>query len=134
MKNKRIFIIEDNALKYVYVERVIKEMGITDIDWAKDSVSAINMIKKAKEADCLYDLVISDMFFDWMGRINPNAGQYVFNEFHKMGINIPTIFCSSDRVNVTGSVGSVHYVPSKDWESDLRALVRKVFASDIISQ
>lgn len=103
MKIKKVLYIEDSITKYMEVFRYLKGQGITTIDWATDTEEALNYVQEAVRAGDPYDLLVSDMHFNYFGENDREAGEKTLKLLHEKGYDIPTIFCSSQNWKVPGS-------------------------------
>ena len=121
MQIKRVLNIEDTAAKYAAVIRALKNCGISNVDRAMTAAEAIEMVETAIADGKPYDLIVSDMYFPKApGEGESYSGEYVQEQLKERGIQIPTILCSSARVNPPGFVGYIHYFPQRnDLDEDM---------------
>jgi len=93
---KRIFVMDDNALKSSQIVRNLKEAGFTDIRIAVTGKEAFDQISKEQP-----DWLICDMQFPWEAGsgINDECGFKLLDTLAENGICIQTIIVSSAKVN-----------------------------------
>ncbi len=122
----KILYIEDSTTKYMDVLQYLKKQGFSKIDWVTNAENAISKIEDAARQGEPYDLLISDMHFDFFGTDDHEAGEKTLNLIRKQGYDIPVIFCSSQNWKVPGSIGNIFYNPRKDWEFEADQLFRMI--------
>ncbi len=126
MDIRKVLYIEDSIEKYMDVCGYLRRQGIPVIDSASDAEDAIRHIEDAAKAGEPYDLLISDMQFNYFGADDREAGEKTMNLLRDKGYEIPVIFCSSENWKIPGAVGCIFYNPRRDWESEADALLKKV--------
>ena len=126
MKIKKVLYIEDNTTKYMAVNRYLGKQKLSTLDWAKKAEEAIEMIEVAIKEGAPYDLIVSDMHFDFFGEDDHDAGEKVMKLLREKGINTPIIFCSSQNWIIPGAVGNIYYNPYRDWEIEADELFKKL--------
>lgn len=128
MQIKRILYIEDNTLKLMSVMKFLRSMDIPQIDTAGNAEKAVKMIVQAHHENRDYDLIVSDMHFDFYGKDDIEAGEKTMKLIREKGIDTPIIFCSSQNWKIPGAVGNIFYNERRDWETEARALFQELFA------
>ncbi|MCD8217117.1 MAG: hypothetical protein LUD01_03575 [Clostridiales bacterium] len=123
---RKVINIEDNAIKHSKIKRELGKSGIKSVAWARNAESGIEMIQMAIDSGEPFDLLVSDMHFDYFGSEDMDAGEKTMHKLWEMGIQIPVIFCSSQNWKIPGSVGTVFYNPNRDWEDDLKMLLDRI--------
>lgn len=126
MNIKRVIYVEDTIEKYMSVHRFLDKQGVTEIEWANNAEEVINKIKEAEDNNAQYDLLLSDMHFNYYGKDDTHAGEKVMNNLREMNINIPVVFCSSQNWKIPGSLGNIFYNPRRDWEDEAEELFREL--------
>lgn len=127
-KIRKVIIIEDSAEKYAAVFLELKKNGITDITHAVNAESGIEKIMEAEKRNEPFDLLLSDMHFDYFGTLDENAGEKTLACLRRCGIQIPVIFCSSKNWQIPGAAGTVFYHPDRMWEEELKNALKKLNA------
>ncbi len=92
MNIKRILIIEDNNTKYIGVSMYLKKYDFDTIDWARNASDAIEQLEDAIQHKAPYDLIISDMHFDFFGTDDHSAGEKTLKLIREKGYTTPVIF------------------------------------------
>ncbi len=128
MNISKVLYIEDSTTKYMDVYRYLRRYGFATIDWVTNSVDAVEHLENAVQAEAPYDLLISDMHFDFYGTDDHEAGEKTLNLIRERGYTIPVIFCSSQNWKIPGSIGNIFYNPRRDWEIEADELFRKIKA------
>lgn len=123
---KRVLCVEDNTEKYMAINRFLRSQEVSKIEWVTCAEKALDALSDAKVADKPYDLILSDMEFDYYGSLDPEAGEKLMNLIREKGYDIPVIFCSSQNWNIPGSSGSIFYNPRRDWELEAADLFRNL--------
>ena len=126
MKIEKVLFIEDSIEKYMEVYRYLKKQGIDIIEHARNAEDALDSVEEAIRDKAPFDLVISDMHFDYFGEDDREAGEKTMALFREKGYDIPTIFCSSQNWRVPGSVGNVFYNPRRDWEFEADKIFKEL--------
>ncbi len=129
MNVKKVLCIEDSMVKYMDVFRYLGRQGISNVDWVTNAEDALKRMEESRLQNDPYDLVMSDMHFDFFGSDDHEAGEKTLALMRKKGHDIPVIFCSSQNWRVPGSIGIIFYNPNRDWESeadDLFAFLRSM--------
>ena len=67
MKIEKVLFIEDSIEKYMEVYRYLKKQGIDIIEHARNAEDALDSVEEAIRDKAPFDLVISDMHFDYFG-------------------------------------------------------------------
>ncbi len=125
MKNiNRVLCVEDNSEKYMAVNRFLRSQDVYKIDWVTNAEKALEFLSEAKDNNKPYDLLLSDMEFDYYGTLDSEAGEKLMHLLREKGYDIPVIFCSSQKWNIPGSFGSIFYNPRRDWELEAAELFR----------
>ena len=124
MKIGRVLCVEDNTEKYMAIHRFLRSQDISKVEWATNAEKALSILIEADSAGKPYDLIISDMEFDYYGTLDPEAGEKLMHLIREKGYNTPVIFCSSQNWNIPGAFGSIFYNPRRDWELEAAALFR----------
>jgi CheY-like chemotaxis protein len=125
----KVINLEDNVLKHHAISRVLDDMRITDIAWVKNVDDGISLIEDAAKNGNPFDLAITDMqYYLHSGddKIDVDAGSKFIDMISKRNVNLPIIMCSSDNLQIDGILGSVWYVESRNWENDLRKVVKSL--------
>ena len=120
MNIKKVIVIEDSSEKYMDVFRELKKYGIERVFWANNAEKGITEIENAETSGKAYDLLISDMHFDFFGEDDWEAGVKTMVRLWEGDINIPIVFCSSQNWKIDGAVRNIFYQPSRNWESELK--------------
>lgn len=123
---KKVINIEDNAMKHTAIKRELGKLGVKSVARARNAESGIEMIQTAIDSGEPFDLLVSDMHFDFFGEEDMEAGEKTMKKLREMGIQIPVIFCSSQNWKIPGSIGTVFYNANRDWEGDLKMLLDRV--------
>lgn len=126
MKIQKVINIEDDAIKHSHVVKELKQYGIKEVFWARDAESGINEIESAIAAGQPYDLLVSDMHFEFYGENDRAAGEKTMKLLREKAIEIPVIICSSQNWNIPGAVANVFYNERRYWEDDLRRALDKL--------
>ncbi len=129
MNIKKVLCIEDSMVKYMDIFRYLNRQGITSVDWVTNAEDALKRLDDSKQQNASYDLVVSDMHFDFFGEDDHEAGEKTMMLMRTKGHDVPVIFCSSQNWKVPGAIGNVFYNPNRDWESeadDLFAMIRSM--------
>lgn len=124
----RVLNLEDSAAKHSSIKKELREIGVTDMEWARNLEEGVSKIEQAIEKDVPFELVVTDMNFPLKRgeKSYGKAGEEVIKELKKREIGIPVILCSSVRYRVPGMYGCVHYSERADWENELRELIQKM--------
>lgn len=124
----RVINVEDDVIKHSDICKVLRGIGITEIDWARSLEEALNMISNGLSHDEeKYDLIISDMWYpEENGGKDIEAGDLLIEEVAKNGWNIPIVICSSVNYRIMEILGTVYYSDNSDWELDLIQLIGKI--------
>lgn len=126
MEIRRVLCVEDNSEKYMAIHRFLRNQEISKVDWATNAERAMSSIEEATNSDRQYDLIISDMHFDYFGTDDREAGEKLMYLLREKGYDIPIIFCSSQNWNIPGAFGSIFYNPRRDWELEAADLLRRL--------
>ena len=127
MNIRKVLYIEDYAPKYMAVYRYLEKYRF-HIDRVTNAEDAVNRLENAIQHDAPYDLLISDMHFDFFGTDDRAAGENTLNLIREKGYTTPVIFCSSQNWDIPGSLGSIFFHPERDWEFEADALFRRIMA------
>ena len=122
----RILYVEDTIAKYMDIRDYLNRLGYKNIEWVSNAAKAVEAVEKADAEGKSFDLFLFDMHFDYFGENDQKAGSRLMRYFREKGNNTPVIFCSSDNWRVNGSIGTVFYVPERDWEEELKDLIQTV--------
>ena len=128
MNISKVLYIEDSTTKYMDVYRYLTRYGFATIDWVTNAEDAVEHLENAVQGEAPYDLLISDMHFDFYGTDDREAGEKTLNLIRERGYTIPVIFCSSQNWKIPGSIGNIFYNPRRDWEIEADELFRKIKA------
>ena len=128
MKINNVLFIEDSTTKYMEVFRYLRRQDISNIEWVSNAEDAINHLEESTQKETPYDLIISDMHFDYFGEDDREAGKKLMNLIHEKGYDIPIIFCSSQNWKIPGAVGNIFYNPRRYWEKEADELFKKIKA------
>ena len=131
MNIDNVLLIEDSTTKYMEIFRYLRRQGFSRIDWVSNAEDAINHIEESTQNNTPYDLIISDMHFDYFGVDDREAGEKLMNLIHEKGFNIPIIFCSSQNWKIPGSIGNIFYNPRRNWEFEADELFRRIKAKQL---
>ena len=115
MKIEKVLIIEDSTTKYMDIYKYLKKKGIPVIEHTRNAEDALVSVESFQD-NKPYDLIISDMHFNYFGEDNREAGERTMALFHEKGYDISTIFCSSQNWKIPGAIGNIFYNPRRDWE------------------
>ena len=126
MQIKRLLYIEDSLEKYMDVSRVLRRLNITDIEWATTAEKAMTLIEKGYKNNSPFDVVLSDMHFDYFGIDDHEAGEKLMKLVHEKGYDIPFVFCSSQNWKIPESMGNVFYNPRRNWEIEMENLFKEI--------
>ncbi len=126
MKVDKVLVVEDSIEKYMAIFRFLQTQNVKQIEWATNAQKAIEIIDKLALADVYFDLILSDMHFDFFGNDDRNAGEKLMNLLLERGFKIPFVFCSSQNWKIEGSMGTIFYNPFRDWENDAEELFRRI--------
>lgn len=118
MTVNKVLCIEDSASKYMDINIYLNRRSISIVDWATNAKDALEDIENAINSGSPYDLLISDMHFDFYGKDDREAGEKTLNLIWEKGWEIPVIFCSSQDWTIPRALGNIFYNPDKDWESE----------------
>ena len=126
MEIRRVLCVEDNTEKYMAINRFLRSQDVSKIEWVTNAEKAVDALAEANAAGRLYDLLLSDMEFEYYGSLDPEAGEKLMDLIREKGYDIPVIFCSSQNWNIPGSFGSIFYNPRRDWELEAAELFRNL--------
>ncbi len=126
MKTDKVMYIEDSASKYMDICKYLKTKGIKTVDWVTNAEDAIKQIEAAASEEAPYDLLVSDMHFDYFGKDDIEAGEKTLKLIREKGYTVPVIFCSSQDWVIPGSIGNIFYNPNRDWELEADELFREI--------
>ena len=124
-----ILNLEDNVYKHSDIKTALKSAGISnlEIDFVRNLEDGLWKIEEQSKANKAYDLIITDMWYPKeAGGEDEASGELLIARVREEKLNIPIILCSSVRYDFPGIVGTVHYGPNGDWESELVRLVKSV--------
>lgn len=122
----RVLNIEDDICKHTAISRVLKAGGVEQIAHAVNAETGISMIEDAIRENRPFELLVLDMNFCVNGKDEMEAGLYVMEELRKRDISIPTIICSSLRLRIPDVVGCVFYKENRNWEDELREMLKEI--------
>lgn len=128
MEIKKVLCIEDTPAKYMDIHNYLRPQNIHTIDWATNAKDALEYVEVAANKNEQYDLIISDMHFDYFGQDDHEAGEKTMALFHEKGFDIPTIICSADNWLIPGAIGNIFYNPDRNWEAEADMLFQKIKA------
>ena len=126
MKITRVLCIEDSIPKYMDVQSFLKKQNVKAIDWARNSEKALELLEKNCMGEEEYDLIISDMHFEFEGENDLHAGEKLLNLLREKGCDIPIVFCSSQNWKIEGAAGSIFYNENRDWQSEAEEIFRNL--------
>ena len=126
MEIKRILYVEDTMEKYMAIYSYLKRLGYSDVEHAGNAEKAVELAEAAKLEGKPFNLFLFDMHFDFFGQDDQKAGRKLMDYFREKGYQTPVIICSSDNWRIPGSVGTVFYIPDRDWEEELKDLISTV--------
>lgn len=124
----RVFNIEDNAYKSVAIKAALKWNGITDVTLCDNAGDSLDQLELAVCNGSPYDLLVLDMQFPVTpnGVVHVDAGMYVLDELERRNIAIPVIVCSTDRLQISGVVGCIHYDMRNDLNMDMKEMLGRI--------
>lgn len=126
----KILIVEDTAPKYTDIQTELKKCGESTFYREKTLADAKRKIEESCKENEMFDLIVTDMNFPDSpgGEENEKAGVLLIEFVNSLNVLIPMIICSSVRcrVDMENVLGSVHYSKNKDWEAELRQLLRTI--------
>ena len=117
----RVLCIEDSTEKYMDINRFLRSQNIDDIGWVTNAEKAFETIAMNN-----YDLIVSDMHFDYFGVDDRNAGEKLLHLLRENGNLTPFIFCSSQNWKIEGSLGNIFYNPRRNWELEAEKLIKEL--------
>ena len=129
MDLRKVLYVEDSMTKYMDVCQYLNRQGISNVDWVTNAENAVKRIEESITKKEPYDLLVSDMHFDYFGVNDHAAGEKLLALIREKGIDLPVIFCSSQNWKVPGSIGNIFYNPNRDWEfeaDDLFQMIRSM--------
>ena len=126
MEIHKVLCIEDTSAKYMDIFNYLRPQKIPTIDWVANAKDALQKVEAAAKENDQYDLIISDMHFDFFGQDDHEAGEKTMALFRDKGYNIPTIICSSDNWVIPGAIGNIFYNPDRNWEAEADALFKQL--------
>ena len=126
MKITRVLCIEDSITKFMDVQLFLKKQNVKTIDWARDSEKAIELLEKNGMGEEGYDLIVSDMHFEFEGENDLHAGEKLLSLIREKGYDIPVIFCSSQNWMIEGAAGNIFYNENRDWQIEAEELFRNL--------
>jgi len=126
MDIKRVIYVEDSISKYMDISTFLKKQGIRNVDWLKNAEDALSSIEESYNKSEPYDLLISDMHFDFYGNDDKEAGEKLVKLLREKGYKIPVVFCSSQNWGMDDCLGNIFYNPYRDWEIEAEELIRKI--------
>jgi CheY-like chemotaxis protein len=122
-----ILNVEDDAVKHHKICRVLNACGETQIEWSRNLQNALDRIHGQFDAHTPYDLVITDMWYPKAaGEKDAESGAILIQTLQEESRNIPIILCSSIPHRMPEIAGSIWYSENRDWESELKELIRKI--------
>ena len=125
MNIKKVLLIEDTTTKYMDIFRYLRRYDF-DVTWVTNAEDALKSIEEAKDEP--YDLIISDMHFDFFGVNDEEAGEKTMKRIREKGCDTPIVFCSSRNWKIPGAIGNIFYNPRSDWELEADRLFRELKA------
>lgn len=126
MTIKKVLYVEDSTSKFMDIYTFLKKQGLSVIDRVTNAEDAVKTIKEAEDNGVPYDLLFSDMHFDFFGEDDREAGEKLVALLREKGYSIPVVFCSSQNWNITDGLGMIHYNPYRNWEAEAEELLRKI--------
>lgn len=130
---RKVINIEDNICKHAAISRVLKASGIEQVSLAGNAETGISMIEDAVREGEPFELLVLDMNFCVNGKDEPEAGLYVIEELKKRELSIPIIVCSSLRLKIPEAAGCVFYKENRNWEDELKELLKKIDIEQFIA-
>jgi DNA-binding NtrC family response regulator len=122
-----ILNVEDDAVKHHKICKVLNECGITNIEWSRNLQNALEQIHSQSDAHTPYSLVITDMWYPKAaGEKDTESGSMLIQIIQKEKLDLPVIVCSSIPYQIPGIAGSIWYSEKRDWESELKELIREI--------
>lgn len=95
---RRIIVAEDHEIRNLGVVNTLKELGITQYDFASYCDEAISRIEKSAEEENSYDLLITDLVFDEdYKNQNIKSGQELIAEVRQRFPNLKIIVFSIEK-------------------------------------
>ena len=124
----RVLHLEDDAMKYANIQRVLNRGGVTDIVWEKNVADGIETIEDAIMDHNPFDLIITDMHYPMKYGEKPvwDAGEHFIAKMQAKNIKTPIIVCSSINEKITNILGNVWYQEKRDWETEMLNLLKSV--------
>ena len=89
----RVLCIEDSNEKFMDIFRFLRNQNISHIDLVINAEKALELVENSTKAGTNYDLIISDMHFDYFGEDDRNAGEKTMNLLRSKNYLIPFVFC-----------------------------------------
>ena len=127
MTINKVLCIEDTQEKYMDVYSYLRNrQGVSEVDWAEDAENAIKYVEESIRKGEAYDLIVSDMTFDFFGKDDLEAGEKTLKMIRNKGCDTPVIFCSSQNCDIPGAFGNIFYNPDRDWEYEADKLFKKL--------
>ena len=117
-----VLCIEDTIEKYMDVFRFLRNQNVKRIEWATDAETAMNILSDSMNNEP-FDLILSDMHFNYYGKEDQNAGVKLMYLMREQGYHIPIVFCSSQNWKIEGTLGSILYNPNRNWEMAAEQLI-----------
>ena len=126
MQVNRLLYVEDSVEKYMDVAGFLRRYNFLHIDWVTNAEKAVAIIDDAEKDGKPFDLIISDMHFDFFGVDEHDAGEKLLRLIREKGYQIPFIFCSSQNWKISESIGNIFYNPRRNWEDDAEKLFKEL--------
>lgn len=102
--------------------RFLRNQNVKRIEWAMDAEKAMRIISDSMSTEP-FDLILSDMHFNYYGKDDRNAGVKLLCLIQEKGYSIPLVFCSSQNWKIEGALGNIFYNPNRNWEIEAEQLI-----------
>ena len=121
----KILYIEDTAMKYAAVSRVLSNAGFKDITREKNLEDGLYAIEQSVKSQNQFDVIITDMWYPRKsGGDEEQCGLELAATVKERGYGISVIICSNQQYRSEDALGEVLYSEDGDWDKEL--LVRLV--------
>ena len=112
----RTLIIDDDVYKATAIERVLRGLGVRQIETVSDQASGLDYLHSCQEEDKPLGLIITDMHYPLeRGKgEEPEAGHKLLDRLEEEQISIPVIICSTARCRDDRALGAVWYSDNRD--------------------
>lgn len=124
----KILVIEDEAIKYIEVQKAIEYSGVREPEHVRNQEDAFELIYESIKSGSPYDAVVTDMQYplERGASIDKEAGSKLIERFKKENINIPVIICSQSNISEPEAFGTVWYDDRRDIKADFKELINKL--------